>query len=449
MDPLEKLCSRVRGWESRVRDLPVTGRLSRQEIRARLARCDLSRPHDLGDLVDEVADLLEHGSLHCTHPRFFGLFNASVSRAGVVADGLAALYNSQLGASWHAPAATEIERAVLDYLLGRVGIAPAEATASFTTGGSEANLTGVLAALSRAFPAAGEAGLAALPRAPVFYGSDQAHDSFVKIAHATGLGRAAYRRVRSDSSQRLDVDELRRAISRDRDAGRSPFLVVATVGTTATGAIDPLPDMAALCRAEDLWLHADAAWGGLALLSDQLRPHVAGLELADSITWDAHKTLPVPMAAGMFLSRWRRFAEAPFSVQTGYVPAADPDAPDPYQRTLQWSRRFIGLKVFLTLAELGQSGIAALVDHQVAMARLLRDQLVARGWRITSDTPLPLVCFTRDGACPASLVRAVADSGISWISDVRLPDGNRWLRACITHHQSSPDDVAALVAALG
>jgi aromatic-L-amino-acid decarboxylase len=448
IDPLEILCQRARDWESRVRELPVNGRLTRREIRARLRPYDLSRPHDLGVLAGEVADLLEHGSLHSTHPRFFGLFNSSVSRAGVVADGLAALYNSQLGATWHAMAAAEIERVTLEYLLGRVGFASAGASAIFTTGGSEANMTGVLAALSRAFPAAGQAGLAALPRPPVFYGSDQSHDSFVKIAHTTGLGRAAFRKLRSDSRQRLDVDDLRRAIRSDRDAGHAPFLVVATAGTTGTGAIDPLPDLAALCRAEELWLHVDAAWGGLAVLSDALRPHLAGLELADSVTWDAHKTLPVPMGAGMFFCRWREHAAAPFAVVTGYVPDQDPEAPDPYTRTMQWSRRFIGLKVFLTLAELGADGVAAMIDHQVAMARLLREELAGRGWRITNDSPLPLVCFTREGADAAAMARAVVDSGRSWISEVRLPGGASWLRACITHHRSSPDDVRALVAAL-
>jgi glutamate/tyrosine decarboxylase-like PLP-dependent enzyme len=390
-DPLDLLCRRVREWDDRVRELPVSGSLGRREIRARLAELDLARPHDLGVLAAEVADLLEQGSLHSTHPRFFGLFNASTARAGIVADGLAALYNSQLGATWHAVAAAEIERVTLDYLLGRVGFAGAGASAIFTTGGSEANATGLLAALARAFPATAERGLACLPRPPVFYGSDQSHDSFVKIACTAGLGRGAFRKLRSDSRQRLDLDELRRAIRTDRDAGFAPFLVVATAGTTGTGAIDPLPELAALCRAEELWLHVDAAWGGLAVLSGSLRPHLAGLELADSVTWDAHKTLPVPMGAGMFFTRWREHAASPFAVRTGYVPDSDPEAPDPYTCTIQWSRRFIGLKVFLTLSELGAAGVAAMIDHQSAMARLLREELAGRGWRIANDSPLTVL----------------------------------------------------------
>jgi len=433
-----------------VRDLPVAPRLARDALRRRLAGFDFSRPRALETVVDEVADLLETGTLHPTHRRYFGLFNPGSSRAGVLGDGLAALYNPQVGAWWHSPAATEIEQLTLEHFRRRIGLESPEPAATFTTGGSEANLTAVLAALTRSFPRYGKEGLSACGW-PAFYGSDQAHDSFVKIAHATGLGRRALHRVRSDDRQRLDVDALREEIRRDRREGRSPFLVIATVGTTATGAIDPLPELAVLCRDEGLWLHADAAWGGLAVLSGSLRRHVAGIELADSVTWDAHKTLPVPMGAGMFFCRWRRSLEETFSVHTGYVPEPEPGTSEAYQHSIQWSRRFIGLKVFLTMAELGEAGVEALIDHQAAMGRLLRQSLTACGWRVTNDSPLPLVCFTRDGLSPdaiGAIARAVATEGIAWISELRLPSGERWLRACITHHLTTAEDVQMLVDAV-
>ena len=271
----------------------------------------------------------------------------------MIADALAALYNPQVAAWWHAPAASEIERHTLAYLSSLVGFASSDAAAMFTTGGSEANLTGVLLALASAFPDYPRDGLVGLAGRPVLYASDQAHDSFVKIARVTGIGERALRRVRSDARQRLDVGDLRRQIARDRAAGQVPFCVVGTAGTTATGAIDPLPALADLCRAEGIWFHVDAAWGGLALLSDRLRPHLAGIERADSVTWDAHKTLPIPMGAGMFFCRDPSAGRAVFSVHTGYVPDALAGRDDLYQHSLQWSRRFIGLKVFLTLAELG------------------------------------------------------------------------------------------------
>jgi glutamate/tyrosine decarboxylase-like PLP-dependent enzyme len=158
------------------------------------------------------------------------------------------------------------------------------------------------------------------------------------------------------------------------------------------------------------------------------------------------------MGAGMFFCRWPRFSEAAFSVETGYVPDAEPGTADLYRQTLQWSRRFIGLKVFLTLAELGEAGVAAIVDHQAAMGRLLREALAEAGWQVRNDSPLPLVCFTPADAPPESvpaIARAVAAEGTAWISDVHLPTGERWLRACITHHETGPEDVHALVQALG
>ena len=179
--------------------------------------------------------------------------------------------------------------------------------------------------------------------------------------------------------------------------------------------------------------------------------HLAGLEDADSLTCDAHKILPVPMGAGMFFCRARRFVDAVFSVHPGYIPEGHPERDDAYQHTLQWSRRCIGLKVFLTLAAFGSAGVAALVDRQTAMADRLRSALVTSGWRVTNTTPLPLVCFTREGLSAPDverLARAVVDEGVVWISSVLLPDGRRWLRACITNMDTGEDDIDGLVAAV-
>jgi glutamate/tyrosine decarboxylase-like PLP-dependent enzyme len=175
---------------------------------------------------------------------------------------------------------------------------------------------------------------------------------------------------------------------------------------------------------------------------------VASLAEVDSITWDAHKTLPVPMGAGMFFTRARRPGAAQFGVHPGYVPATAPGTDDPYQQTIQWSRRCMGLKVFLTLAELGEAGVAALVEHQAAMAERLREELRADGWQIMNDTPLPLLCFTRPGVAVDAIARAVVEEGLAWLSAVRLPSGEHWLRACVTSHETQPEDVRQLVAAL-
>jgi aromatic-L-amino-acid/L-tryptophan decarboxylase len=455
VDPvLGQLAREIVRFEREVVDLPVTTEVTPAEIRENLERFDFAAPVPLDELMGEVAALLRRWSLHVNHPRYFGLFNPTVRRAGVVADALVALFNPQLAAWPHAPIANEIERHVLTWLMRALGLDPTVGFATFTSGGQEANQTAVTVALTRAFQDFGEHGVRALAGEPVFYTSAEAHHSFVKIAHLSGIGRGAVRHVGVDDRYRLDVDDLARQIRDDRAAGRLPFLIVGTAGTTAAGAIDPLPELAAIAQRENLWLHADAAWGGAGVLSPAIRDHLAGLELADSITCDAHKWLSVPMGAGMFFTRHREPVLQAFRVEaSSYVPPAVPDTDDPYVTTVQWSRRFIGLKVFMTLAELGADGMAQQIERQAAMGALLRERLAAAGWRLVNDSPLAIVCFTHPdieaGTTTAKeVIDRVVGRGQAWISEVRLSGPLIAIRACITSHRTTEADIDILVGEL-
>ncbi len=452
LDPvLQRLTDEITSYEAAIDELPVAPRVTPAQIRERLARYDFADPIPLERLIVDVAALLRKWSLHVNHPRYFGLFNPTVRRSGVVADALVAAYNPQLAAWPHAPIANEIERHVLSWFMLAFGLDPASGFANFTSGGQEANQTAVTAALTRAFPEFAERGVRALQGQPVLYVSAESHHSFLKIAHQSGIGREAVRHVPVDRQLRVDVEDLARQIDADRARGRLPFLIAGTAGTTAAGAIDPLPALAALAQREKLWFHVDAAWGGAAILSPALRHHLAGIELADSITCDAHKWLSVPVAAGMFFTRHREAILQAFRVEaSSYVPPAVPDTFDPYVTTIQWSRRFIGLKLFMTLAELGRDGIAQLIEHQAAMAELLRARLAATGWRLVNDSPLAIVCFTHpeieSGRTTASeAVERVVAGGRAWISEVRLSGSVIALRACITSHRTQPADIEILV----
>ncbi len=448
---LQRLADEITGYEAAIDDLPVAPTVSPAQIRGHLSTYDFGSPIPLDQLTGEVAALLRQWSLHVGHPRYFGLFNPSVRRSGVVADALAAAYNPQLAAWPHAPIANEIERHVLGWLTRAFGLDPASGFANFTSGGQEANQTAVTAALTSAFPSFAEQGVRALEGEPVLYVSAEAHHSFVKIAHQSGIGRAAVRHVPVDGRLRMDAEELIRQIDVDREGGRVPFLIVGTAGTTAAGAIDPLPALAAVAQRERLWFHVDAAWGGAAMLSPALRHHLAGIELADSITCDAHKWLSVPVGAGMFLTRHREPILQAFRVEaSSYVPPAVPDTFDPYVTTIQWSRRFIGLKLFMTLAELGRDGMARQIESQAAMGDLLRMRLETSGWRLVNDSPLAVVCFTHPeiegGRTTASeVVQRVVAGGRAWISEVRLSGPLVALRACITSHRTRSADIDILV----
>ncbi|AHG93575.1 Pyridoxal-dependent decarboxylase (plasmid) [Gemmatirosa kalamazoonensis] len=450
-DALDVLAREIRAFPEAVASLRVTPDVTAAEIRAHLAEAypfDAARPLDA--VLPDVARMLRDWSLHVTHPRYFGLFNPAVHPAAVCADALAALYNPQLAAWAHSPAGNEIERHTLAFVARALGLDPAACAMHFTTGGNEANQTALVAALSHVMPAYAERGAAALGERPAVYVSTQSHHSFHKCVRVSGLGEDALRVVPHDDRLRMDAAALRARIDADRAAGWRPVLVVATAGTTGAGIIDDLDALADVAAACGAWYHVDAAWGGAAALSPRLRGAVRGVERADSVTCDAHKWLSVPMGAGMFFTRHPEVLRHAFDVEASYVPPDAPGREDLYRGSLQWSRRFIGLKLFMTLATLGADGMAAALEHQADMGDLLRARLRERGWIVVNDTPLPLACFThpriRAGErTTAAVVSAVQARGHAWISDVALTGDERVLRACITNYKTVPADLEILL----
>lgn len=439
----------------RVRELPVTPTVTVQSLRREVAaRFDLDKGQPLPDVVLAVSDLMRRYSLHVTHPRYFGLFNPSIHPSGIVADALVALFNPQVGGWTHGPAAYEMERLVLHRLSASLGLDPDATASHFTSGGNEANHTAVLVALASRYAEWGSGGVRALARQPLIYVSRESHHSFLKIARATGLGVDALRHVDVDEGFRMRPDALTRQVEADRENGFDPMFVVATAGTTGSGAIDPLSGLADVARELGLWFHVDAAWGGAAALVPRLRPHLAGIERADSVTFDAHKWLSVPLGAGVFFTSHPEALTRAFGVDTGYVPPTIEGGVDLYKNSMQWSRRFIGLKLLFAFAERGESGVAALVDHQARMGDAIRDGLARAGWRLVNGSPFPLVCFTHpslgtDEGSARAFVARVLERGRVWISDVRLPGAGWALRACVTSFRTTPDDVGVLIEELG
>jgi glutamate/tyrosine decarboxylase-like PLP-dependent enzyme len=425
---------------------PIVPNVTPEEIRNYLAsRYDFKKTVALDEVVADVEQMLHTWQVQVTHPRYFGLFNPSVTLASIVADTLVAMYNPQL-ATWRtSPAANEIERYTLAWLAAKFGF-PGDAIATFTSGGAEANLSAVIVALTRAFPDYGEGGLRRLAAAPTIYLTGEAHHSFNKIAHMTGLGRRALRMVATDRDLRMDLGDLARRVAEDRKSGLAPFMVVGTGGTTAAGVIDPLPDLGRFCKAAGLWFHVDAAWGGAAIISPNLRHHFAGIDAADSITCDAHKWFSVPMGAGIFFCRHPDSVAEAFRAETSYMPGKTAGAvSDPYTTSVQWSRRFIGLKLFIALAQHGESGYVEMIEHQTHMGDVLRESLKGAGWRVVNTTPLPLVCFTRDGLDTTKFLAGLHEKQIAWMSEVRLGDGSPVIRACITSFRTTESDIKRVV----
>jgi glutamate/tyrosine decarboxylase-like PLP-dependent enzyme len=452
----EKVVGKVEEYLGSIDDHPVSVASDPSEVWALLKPLDFSVPMAPEDAVELVAEGLWRHQVHTSHARYFGLFNPNPTTMGIAADFLVAAFNPQLAAWGHSPLACEIEQHLVRQLAARFGYDPTRSAGSFTSGGAEANHTGLLAALTRAFPSYARAGAFGLPARPTLYVSEESHHSFAKAARMCGIGDGAVALIPLDRGYVMDTRALAEQVRRDRAEGRAPFLVVATMGTTNAGLVDPIDRIADVAEAESLWLHADAAWGGAAALVPELKPALGGIERADSITFDAHKWLSVPMGAGMFFTRHPEILERTFGVDTQYMPLIGEDRiVEPHRTTMQWSRRFIGLKLFLSLLVAGWEGYEEALRHQTRMGELLREKLSAQAWRIVADTPLPTVCFQdgREGAentlaSLAGIAGRVVNPGRAWISTTRIGQSLPVLRATITNYRTQPPDLDALVADL-
>jgi glutamate/tyrosine decarboxylase-like PLP-dependent enzyme len=283
---------------------------------------------------------------------------------------------------------------------------------------------------------------------PVIYVSTDAHLAWHKIAHQAGIGRSAVRLIDTDRDGRMSTAALTEAISNDIAQKNIPVMLVATAGTTGAGMIDPLAACAQLARTHGLWYHVDAAWGGGLIASDRLRGTLSGIEAADSMTIDAHKWFATTMGCGMFITQNPGILSDCFHASTSYMPSNNPGL-DPYVTTQQWSRRFLGLRLFLSLAVAGWRGYEAHIERSVQLAALLKAELQARDWSIVNDSPLAVVCAEPPpgSAPPREIVRQVLESGTAWISTTVFR-GRDIVRMCITNGQTTADDVHALVAAL-
>jgi len=225
-------------------------------------------------------------------------------------------------------------------------------------------------------------------------------------------------------------------------------MIAATAGTTNAGMIDPLPQCAEIARNFGLWYHVDAAWGGALIASQRLRAALEGIEQADSITIDAHKWFATTMGCGMFLTRQAPILSSAFQVSTSFMPSNVANV-DPYVTSVQWSRRFMGLRLFLSLAAAGWDGYADHVERSIGLAELLKEELLARRFGIVNDSPLAVLCIKPppgSGAARA-IARRVIDSGRAWVAAATF-EGNEIVRACVTHGETTADDVMELVSVL-
>jgi aromatic-L-amino-acid decarboxylase len=371
--------------------------------------------------------------------KFFGYVFGSGEPVGALGDLLASALNPNVGAWRSGPSATAIEHTVIGWLAEAVGCAGFGGT--LCGGGSAANLMALAMAREAKLPA-NEDGA----RPGIVYASAEAHMSIPKAVAMLGLGRRNLRLIPTDGDFRMRADVLDAAIAEDRAAGGAPIAIVATAGTVATGAIDPLEKIADIARREDLWMHVDGAYGGLAALAAPER--FAGLSSADSLSLDAHKWLYQPVDCGCLLHRHRAIARQTFSQAGDYVRVLNQDPAEAFaffDESIELSRRFRALKLWLSLQYHGRKAFRQAIATDLRHAAMLAELIAAEpDLELLAPVPLSAVCFRHKTGDNEAILRRVNARRRIYLSNATI-DGRFALRACFVNHRTTEDDVRAIV----
>lgn len=406
--------------------------------------------HDSKTIVDHVFGGLEKRAVQIAHPSYFGLFNPRPAFPGIIADFMTATTNPQMAAWSHNPFTFAVEEYLIAELGKRMGYEQTDGT--FCSGGAEANQTAVLCALNHVFPEYLMTGLRGIEKQPVLYCSAETHHSIAKAARMCGLGIAAVRHVKQNDHLQINVHELETMIQDDLANGFAPFMLVATAGTTGPGSIDPLEPMADIAKKYGLWYHVDGAFAAAMALHSEKKALLSGIEKSDSITIDIHKWLAAPMGTGTFLTSHPDSLSSTFRITADYMPkeGIEFDAEDPYTHSIQWSRRSLGLRMYMTLLFFGWDGYEKTIQHHMEMGELLKSLLVDQGWEIKNSSALPIICFKGEADTEDELRRIcdfVVQSKRAWIS--LYPVKGEWcLRACITNYATTKIEIKELVVLL-
>ncbi|MCR6487774.1 pyridoxal-dependent decarboxylase [Amycolatopsis sp. OK19-0408] len=402
-------------------------------------------------LFDRLEDTILPSSTTVAHSRFLAYVLGPPNGVAAYAEAVAATINQNCNFWQLSPAASVVERAVLEWLASVVGF-PASAKGILTGGGSLATVQAMATALADRVPGFRETGLQRPAPPLVVYTSVEAHRSVDKAAAILGIGLDHVRHIATDERNRLDVGALTAAIDADRRAGRQPWCVVATCGTVATGSVDPLDALADLCAEQELWLHVDGAYGGLFLLCEEMRELMGGAARADSISLDPHKLLFAPLEAGCLLVRDGAKLRAAYAFDSSYLTVAeDPLLTDYMDYGPQLSRNFKALKVWSALQVFGVDSFRAATRRTLELAQhFARGIEAVDGLTLLAPVTLTAVCFAVDGASRTEqtrLLERLAAENTALLGPVLL-GGRHGLRACVTNHRTTTGDIDLILARL-
>jgi aromatic-L-amino-acid decarboxylase len=417
---------------------PVLAQVEPGQLRSQLPQSPPRRGEPMSEILADVDRLVVPALTHWNHPSFFAYFATTASAPGILGELLSAAFDTKAMLWRTSPASTELEEVALDWLRQLMGL-PHEFEGIIYDTASVATMHAVAAAREALDLRVREDGMSGRADLPLLrlYASEQSHSSVEKALIALGLGQRSLCKVPADAEFRMDAAALAHLIEEDRRAGILPFCVVATVGTTSTTSIDPVPAIADICKREDLWLHIDAAYAGSAAIVPELRHILQGCERADSLVTNPHKWLFTPFDLSALYCRRLDVLQRAFTLTPEYL--RTPEAASVRNGSdygVQLGRRFRALKLWMILRYFGHEGLAARIREHCRLARLfagwVEDSPV---WEMLAPVPLSVVCFrarTRvegetDEACASRLdalnerlMNAVNATGEAFLSHTKL-----------------------------
>ena len=448
---LEEVAAYYESLDSRPVLVPTTSQALRETFSEPLPR----EGARLDSLLQTLRDAVIPFCRHSAHPRFFGY----VSSPGTPVTSLGSLLASALNVNvtcWRsAPAGTELEHVTVNWLKEMLGY-PSGAAGLLVSGGSMANFAGLAAARSAKAPGnVVRDGLAGAPRLCA-YVSEEGHFSIAKAAGMLGIGEANVRAVKTGDRFAIDLADLGRLVEQDRAAGYLPFCVVANAGATATGAFDPIGELAAFAREHNLWLHVDAAYGGFAALAPSARPLFAGIAEADSVALDPHKWLYLPIGCGCVLYKDPATARAAFSHSAEYTRTIGLERDEAFafwDYGPELSRPFRALDLWLLLKFVGAARLAEAIEQNIACARYL-EELVSTSpdFEMLAPASLSIFCFRYAprgyadslDALNERILLAVQRAGSSYLSNAKV-NGKFALRGCVLNYRTTKRDMEILL----
>src|SRR5687768_3479964 len=372
-------------------------------------------------------DVIPH-AMQVPSPRYFGQFNPTPLPIGVWADALSSSLNQNAGAWRNGPTSAMIEARVLRWLCELIGYGP-ESFGTLASGGTEANLIALKCARDRAHKTAVEHGLRSAPGDLTIYASEQCHYSIDKSVDILGMGRRSLRKIPTDDRFHIRMDALRKQIEQDRDEGHVPACIVGVAGTTSTGVIDPLEDLAAVARENNCWYHVDAAYGGPLAFSPKHKAKLQGIELANSITFDPHKWMFVPFSCGAVLVRdGGRVLRDSFDMTPEYLSedrgGADVEF-DFFRYGQMGTRRFNSLKLWMAIKFMGREGYAGTVERHIDLTQHLASKIDALShFERVGEVETAVCCFR---------LKSGSDLVQQRLQQIIERDGEVWLTTTVLH----------------